>query len=241
MYEAAVDFSNGLEENTDSIDLHCMSSSPQGTYLSDSLQSTHDVISRFTSLTPRVIQSIPTVILLQVMHATVVMVTVLISVSKRCSLGCHVTRRHELRVDQALDAMIEVMAGWRSTWPATKWTHTLLHLRKRLRESQGDLISAQSLGGGSRDPCWFKMSPDIMSPFSLSTWELSSPSSFPLCQNQTFIEHAIRPPGPSEEALLPIGTQSPKGQDSTNPIAQEDGTIGLTCGSMFKPPLPLRC
>lgn len=230
VYDAAVEFSNGMEENTD---LHCLSSSSEGTCLSQSLQSTHDVISRFTSLMPRVIQSIPTVILLQVMHSTVVMVTVLISVSKHCSLGCHVIRRHGMRVDQALDAMFEVMAGWRSTWPATKWIHTLLHLRKRLRESQEDLIRAQSLETESRDPCWFKISPNITSPFSLSAWELSPPSSFSLLHKQNSIDHAIRPPGPSQEALLPIDTQPSKDKDSNDHIEREEGTIRLTSGSMF--------
>ncbi|KAI9925897.1 hypothetical protein MW887_005703 [Aspergillus wentii] len=203
IYEAAINHTRLAKNQRSDETQHapCLFSSPEQS-LMECLESAHNVISAFTLLPQRDIQVLPTVVLLRVIHATVVLVKIIISVSKSCSIGCHATRTQEMRVDHALDEMILTMTGCQPAWPATKWTRILLGLRRRLRESQRSLVLMQSQSPPKDyNPCWARVSSSpsasaststssaTLSSFGLPSWDISSPlSSFPLFHESSLLE-----------------------------------------------------
>lgn len=153
VYEAAVEkdcrLSSILGNRTASTKPPCLAAQPN-TVLSAYVDSARAVLSEFISLPQHILQVLPTIVHLRVMHATVILVKSTIYLSQNCQSGwCFAAQMSEVHTDRSLDDMIKLLASCSADWPARQWIQAVLKLRARLRQRQEQSTRKRNQKSGS--------------------------------------------------------------------------------------------
>ena len=93
----------------------------------------------------------PTIFFIRVIHAIIFLVKSKVGTSLVQISACKSPSKEDLRVEDQLDDMIEIMANWGSDWPAYRLIQVLTTLRRQLRDNQ-DKVAA-TCDSSSRNSC----------------------------------------------------------------------------------------
>lgn len=83
----------------------------------------------------------PTICFIRVIYAIVFLVKSNVGTSLLQIPRCKSPSKEDLRVEQKLDDMIEIMANWGADWPACRLIQVLTTLRRQLRDNQNKVAA----------------------------------------------------------------------------------------------------